>query len=68
MTRTIRETDNFALFEGEGMGKGCFAVLRDSDKQTTLFNTGTEGSEWADSLKILSDRDFDDECIKLDFS
>jgi phage protein U len=67
-TTTHRDTDSFELFEGNGMGKGCFAVLRKSDNQTTLWNTGSEGAEEKDELLELSEEDFDARCSEMEFS
>ena len=65
---TLKETDNYKLFEGDGAGKGCYAVMNKESFGLTDWDTGVEGAEWADSLVQLSDEDFNKECETLNFS
>lgn len=66
MTTTIKETSNYLLLEGEGAGKGCFAI-RDKQNNSQLdWFCGVEGKKWADRLVKLSAKKFD-EAAKAEF-
>jgi hypothetical protein len=64
---TLKETSKFELIEGTGAGAGCFRVIRKKDNLLTLWNTGTEGSEWKDELLSMNDKQFDIYCNELNF-
>lgn len=65
---TLRETKKFKLFEGEGAGKGCYAVMNKETFSLTDWDTGVEGAEWADNMLSLPTEEFIKECEKLSYS
>jgi len=64
---TLKETSKFELYEGTGPGAGCYRVIRKKDNALTLWNTGSEGSEWKDELLSMNDKQFDIYCNELNF-
>lgn len=71
-----RYLEPYELFEATGAGRGCFAVakyVRDAAPDephllTSLWETGSEGEEWCESLCRMSDADFLAECEEMEFS
>jgi hypothetical protein len=67
MTRTIRYSKNYRLYEGSLQARGCYYVTRLSDGASTYANTGYDGQREAAQLRRLSNPKFDEACAAMEF-